>query len=76
MAKATCVVYWLFDDSCICMQRHGYIGISTRYPIRLRSHRRSGRLPDNFKSTILFEGTVIECRALEFQLRPRFNIGW
>jgi hypothetical protein len=77
MDKTTsCVVYWLHDDRCICPWRHGYIGISTRHSIRLNRHRRDNRWPANFQTTILFIGTQLECRRLEYALRPHFEIGW
>jgi hypothetical protein len=75
MDKTTsCVIYWLTDSRCVCPWRHGYIGISTRYSIRLRQHKR--KWPTTFKAQILFAGTLSECRALEFKFRPHANIGW
>jgi hypothetical protein len=49
--------------------------------MRLAAHRRgngkgSVPLPKEFKSTILFTGTVEQCFELERQLRPRPGIGW
>jgi hypothetical protein len=80
MAKATCVIYWLHDSRCVCPWRHGYIGISTWLQHRLAAHRRgqgtSARVPANFSYQILFKGTAAECRALEYKLRPHFDIGW
>ena len=71
-----CVVYWLHDDRCVCPWRHGYIGISQRYSVRLWRHRKDDRWPLDFTATVLFEGTKLECRALEHRLRPHFHIGW
>jgi hypothetical protein len=77
MDKTTsCVIYWLHDDRCICPWRHGYIGISTRYVFRLRYHRRDKRWPPNFQATVLFTGSLLECRKLEYRLRPHLGIGW
>ena len=83
MQLQRCVVYWLFDERCICPWRHGYIGISTEFDARLRRHRkRAGTrksavgVPAIFDHKILFVGTVDECVALEEQLRPRRGIGW
>lgn len=75
MTKATCVLYWLYDDRCICPWRHGYIGVTVRLTNRLSAHRRSGHFP-NFHCQILFTGSIIECAALEFKMRPNGMIGW
>jgi hypothetical protein len=69
------VVYWLFDDRCVCPWSHGYIGISGRIARRLNQHRESGRFP-NFEVRILFNGPKNDCLALEAKLRPRPSIGW
>jgi hypothetical protein len=71
-----CILYWLFDDSCICLWRHGYIGVTTRWPHRLIKHRASKQWPEDFKSLVLWRGDRDECLALERQLRPHPNIGW
>lgn len=69
-----CVVYWLFDERCICPWRHGYVGISRRWKFRLRQHVATrDRL---FEWKILFEGTSVDCLNLEAVLRPAFGIGW
>lgn len=84
MAKPTsCVVYWLYDDRCVCIWRHGWIGISSYFEkVRLQQHR-SGKpgkgaanLPLDFKHKILFRGTEAECLAIEAMLRPHPHIGW
>ena len=75
MAKTTsCVVYWLRDERCICPWRHGYIGISERWPRRLIRHRRES--PRSFEWKILFEGSVEECMKLEGLFRSRPMTGW
>jgi hypothetical protein len=70
-----CVVYWLFDETCVCPQRHGYIGISNNLKRRLWRHRRSERFPE-FNVMIIGKGAVDECRKIEWALRPQINIGW
>ena len=69
------VVYWLFDETCICPRLHGYVGISARFMKRLKEHRRPGKFPP-FQYAILLSGADDECFALEQQLRPGHNIGW
>lgn len=69
-----CVVYWLFDDTCVCPWRHGYVGITTRWPGRLKRHRQ--RFGSGIRWQLLFSGAKTECRLLEYQLRPDLNIGW
>lgn len=80
MSKSTRgVVYWLFDEHCVCIWRHGYIGVTVRWPHRMHRHRcetESDFLPDNFQGKVLFRGHIKECLALETQLRPRAGIGW
>lgn len=76
-----CCVYWLFDDHCICLWRHGYIGVTINLTRRLAGHRRgNGRgtklLPENFQFEILFTGTSAQCFELEQHLRPVPMIGW
>jgi hypothetical protein len=68
------VVYWLFDDRCICVMRHGYVGVSTRWANRLRRHKR-GRFP-TFCWKLLFDGSLADCLLFERQLRPMPGIGW
>jgi len=75
MTKATCVVYWLYDETCVDPSLDGYIGITTRLSRRIYSHKQSKCFPD-FKCKILFEGTISKCRALEYQFRSKPNIGW
>jgi hypothetical protein len=70
------VVYWLHDERCICLQKHGYVGISGAFMTRLVVHQRNKRFPANFEWSIIFTGTKNECLALERTLRPGFGIGW
>jgi hypothetical protein len=70
-----CVVYWLYDDQCICVWRHGYVGISKNFKARISGHLTNQQLPD-FNWRILFTGSLAECRRLESTLRPRPFIGW
>jgi NUMOD3 motif len=69
-----CILYWLFDDTCVCLWRHGYIGITTNWIRRLRRHRRM--MLHAFRFVILFRGSKEECQKLEHQLRPHRHIGW
>jgi len=71
-----CVLYWLFDENCVCLWRHGYVGVSTKFEGRLKSHRKSRIFPRGFSYRILFRGSSKECRRLEWILRPGCQIGW
>jgi NUMOD3 motif len=76
-AESMWVVYWLKDESCICLWRHGYIGYSSCLRDRLkywRVHQPRWRKP--FEYEVLFVGTKKECRTLEYKLRPERFIGW
>ncbi len=77
MAKtqSSCVVYWLKDLHCLCPWRHGYIGISTNWALRLKRHRTT-RGRNSFYFEHLFWGSLKECMKLEQRLRPRPGIGW
>lgn len=70
------VVYWLFDETCVCPRWSGYVGISAQWPKRLGAHRRSGRWPAGFSSCVLSTGSKLECRWMEWNLRPASDIGW
>jgi hypothetical protein len=74
--ETVCVVYWLFDDKCVCPWKHGYVGITIYPRKRITQHRVDGRLPSNFQSLVLFGGSIDECLALEERLRPYPFIGW
>lgn len=67
-------VYWLYDDNCICLERHGYVGISNDYLHRVGQHRSARRFP--WKSQVIFRGTEAECKRLEYKLRPERYVGW
>jgi hypothetical protein len=69
-----CVVYWLYDDQCVCLWRHGYVGISIRWKKRLKRH--VARRKNAFKWKILFRGSLVDCLKYESILRPSFGIGW
>ena len=71
-----CVVYWLHDETCTHVQAHGYVGISRQFVTRLARHQRNKRFPAGFGWTILFTGTLVECLAMEHQLRPQEGVGW
>lgn len=81
MTSGIWVVYWLYNDRCVCYWRHGYIGVSGRFNYRLSQHRRGHgqyavALPSNFQWKILFTGTREECFAVEEHFRPLPLIGW
>jgi hypothetical protein len=77
MATSFAVLYWLFDDRCVCLWRHGYIGVTVDWPHRLYRHRsESNFLPSFFKGQVLFRGPVQHCLRLERKLRPTAGIGW
>ncbi len=75
-------VYWLYDDRCICLWRHGYIGFTKHLLVRIAAHRRgpgskgARSLPPDFKVQILFTGTIEDAYEIERQLRPHPGIGW
>lgn len=74
MDKTTsCVVYWLYNNRCICPWRHGYIGISRNWLKRLKRHRTNR---GDFQWKHFFTGSVEDCMTIERQLRPRPGIGW
>jgi len=68
------LVYWLFDESCVCPWKHGYIGVTNNLHNRLKGHRAKQRRV--FEHRILFKGTERECYALESAMRPEAFIGW
>ena len=70
------VVYWLHDAYCICLQQHGYVGISGAWTTRLAKHQRNKRFPSDFEWSIIFIGTKAECLELEHKLRPVPDVGW
>ena len=80
MAKSAAgVVYWLYDERCVCIWRHGYIGVTVTLERRLWRHRNEPRtsfLPDQFEGQVLFRGHIKHCLALEKKLRPTPGIGW
>lgn len=81
MTKATCILYWLHDDSCSNPWVDGYIGITFCFKHRMYQHRysksrSSKRIPKDFRTQILFNGTLDECSALETKMRSHPDIGW
>jgi len=78
--RTKAVVYWLYDGSCICYERHGYIGVTVDWPHRLWRHRCDPQsaifLPADFDGRVIFTGHIKECLALERRLRPGPGIGW
>src|SRR5215831_668881 len=75
--RTVAVVYWLYDERCVCPWRHGYIGTTVTWPRRLYRHRTESEFPsDTFQGQVLFRGTVKQCLKLETEMRPRAQIGW
>jgi NUMOD3 motif len=72
------LVYWLFDETCVCYERHGCIGAmkATRLYQRFAQHQNSKRFPKDFGYKIIFRGSRRQALALEARLRPRPYIGW
>ena len=72
------LVYWLYDDACVCYARHGCIGATkaTRLYTRMNQHQHSRRIPKNFRYAIIFRGSQKRALALEAALRPHPYIGW
>jgi len=75
------VVYWLYDETCICIWSDGYVGFTGQSPPeRFSQHQRTKgryrRVPKNFKSRVVFRGSVKQCEAWERTLRPHTFIGW
>lgn len=69
------VVYWLFDESCVFAERHGYIGATNQLWRRMYQHRQRGKWPD-FKMRIICRGSKRWILWLENFLRPKPGIGW
>ena len=72
------LVYWLYDDACVCYQRHGCIGAvkATRLYPRLWQYQQNRRIPKDFEYKIIFRGSRRDAYALEARLRPYPHIGW
>lgn len=71
-----CVVYWLFDETCVLPRLHGYVGVTSNLGKRIKQHRASNRFPINFKVIKIFCGYRKRCDRIEIKLRPVMNIGW
>jgi len=77
MPRSSAVIYWLYDERCVCPWRHGYVGMTVSWPHRLFRHRTESEFPTkHFQGQILFQGTIKQCLKLEQQLRPIAKIGW
>jgi len=72
------LVYWLFNDHCVCYERHGQIGATkaTRLYQRMAQHQQNKRTPKDFQYKIIFRGSQKAALALEARLRPTPYIGW
>lgn len=73
---AECVVYWVYDKNCKNIETDGYVGISVEPDARLLAHQKNENFSKPFCMEILTESSVINCRKIERQLRPKENIGW
>jgi len=72
------LVYWLYDDKCICYARHGCIGAVKKVRLwsRLAQHQKSTRITKDFRYKILFAGSQKQALAIEAMLRPKPHTGW
>jgi len=71
-----CVVYWIFDETCVDIQNSGYVGVSKDAASRFKAHIKNCRVPSDSQYIVIFEGLRKDCFAHEFQLRPTSGIGW
>lgn len=84
-------VYWLHLKNHTRVDREGYIGVTTNIDARLEYHFRTlrhashcnprlqaayNKYRDEIVSSLLFDGLMEECVALEKKLRPDKEIGW
>jgi hypothetical protein len=74
IATRECVVYWLYDEKCVCPWKHGYVGITFYWKRRIARHRQFFNFA--FDCKILFRGSRGACLKLEWQMRPCRGIGW
>jgi hypothetical protein len=85
----TCCVYWIRLPEHTDPSKEGYVGLSTNFEIRMKSHfgysnkedthvyraiRKYGW--DNLIKEVLIYGSDDHCKELEFKLRPAPSIGW
>lgn len=70
------VVYWLYDDTCSVPENDGYVGVSHKFPVRLKAHQKYGKFPSGFKHMILLTGVERDCYEKEAEYRPRPGMGW
>lgn len=81
-------LYWIHRSCHINISTEGYIGITNDYKSRFRVHRYNAKLKNSYHihhalnrySDIIFDiiciGTMNDILHLEFELRPKINIGW
>lgn len=67
------------------IKSEGYVGVTTNYKNRMKSHFSKAAVPkllesirnfDDIEHHIVFEGGEKECYILENTYRPDYNIGW
>lgn len=68
-------VYWLYDDENWDIYSQGYVGISNKVKLRVSQHRTKLKKKFNFYK-VIFSGSEAQCLALEFNLRPKVDVGW
>ena len=66
-------VYWLYANDGDKIFTDGYVGISKNTKTRIYQHKKRF---GEFKHKVIFYGSLQQCLALEFQLRPVPGIGW
>jgi hypothetical protein len=66
-------VYWLYENETDNIFTDGYIGITKNTTVRFYQHKAKF---GNFKTKVIFYGSLEQCMALELQLRPKPGIGW
>jgi hypothetical protein len=91
MPIKTAYVYWIHKPEHVDMFTEGYVGVSTRPEIRMKSHIREAKNGDHINPklanaiikhdesilhTILVVGPEEYCYDLEAKLRPSREIGW
>jgi len=85
-----CYVYWIHKKEHTKTDTEGYVGITKNLNKRKSEHKRSARKGSTYpvhsairkygwsslKVTVLFSGTLEECKLEEMKLRPNEQIGW
>lgn len=84
----THVVYWVRLQSHTDIKSQGYVGVSKNYVVRLQKHwfdsncsklhvhKAMKKYKEQVVSSIISQGDIEYCYALENLLRPEANIAW